>query len=97
MSYKQYLNVIIDSYEPYSKNEVKKTINKYIKGHFNKTNQPIADEETHPLSGCSWKFLCRCAIRGDFKGRMRSKLNEESKRTREKLGLTLEEARRIYG
>ena len=53
MTYKQYLNVIIDSYEPYSKNEVKKTINKYIKGHFNKTAQPIADEDTHPLSGCS--------------------------------------------
>ncbi len=97
LTWQQYLNVIIDSYEHDSKNEVKKTINKYIKSHFKKSKQKINQEELNPISGVSWQWLCRVAIRGDFKGRQHSATNANATKQREKLGITLEEAIKIYG
>jgi predicted phosphoadenosine phosphosulfate sulfurtransferase len=96
LTWKEYLNVIIDSYDIDSQNEVKKTINGYIKNHQNKTKQKIDDEISHPISGVSWKLLCTIAIRGDFKGRQSNTLNLQGERTREKLGITLEEAIKLY-
>lgn len=96
MSYKDYLNVIIDSYDHDSKITLKKQINMYINLHRKKTTQPIADEEDHPLSGVSWKFICRVAIRGDFKGRQSSMLNTLATNRRNKLGITEAEAKRLF-
>lgn len=96
LTYKEYLNVIIDSYSSKPKNDVKKTINGYINQHKQKTKQNIPDEESHPLSGLSWEFLCRVAIRGDFKGRQNSQLITRAKIKREKLGLSQKDAENIY-
>lgn len=96
MKWSEYLNVVIDSYDHDSKNEVKKNINKYINQHRNKTSQPINEEESHPISGLSWKFLCTIAIRGDFKGRQGNILNNHATKQREKLGISLEEAIKLY-
>ncbi len=37
--------------------------------HKGQTGDPIPEDEPHPLSGLSWKFLATIAGRGDFKGR----------------------------
>ncbi len=92
LTYEKYLHVIIDSYEDKSKNDVKKSINEYIKAHKRKTKQPIKEEELHPLSGVSWKWLCSVSIRGDFKGRQRNAMNANAVKQQEKLGITLDEA-----
>ena len=34
-------------------------------------NQPIPDTDEHPLTGVSWKWLARIALRGDLKNRRR--------------------------
>jgi len=96
LTYQQYIEVIIDSYDDDSKNEVKKKLNSYLKNHRKCTSQPIDDEETHPLSGVSWKWLCRVAIRGDFKGRQSNTLKLNATKAREKLGLTQAEAEKLY-
>ena len=41
-------------------------------------------------------LLCTVAIRGDFKGRMSNVLTTEATKAREKLGITLDEAIKIY-
>ena len=96
LTYKEYTSVVLDSYNLQAKNEVKKSINGYINLHKNKTSQKIPLEESHPLSGLSWKFICRVAMRGDFKSRQSSQLNTLAKSRREKLGITQEEAEKIY-
>ncbi len=96
LSYKEYLNVIIDSYDHDAKNTLKKNINMYINLHRKKTSQSIPEEEAHPLSGVSWKFLCRVAIRGDFKGRQSNNLTPLAVKRREQLGITEKEAKRLY-
>lgn len=96
ISYKEYLNVIIDSYDHDSKNTLKRNINQYINLHKKKTSQSIPAEDPHPLSGVSWKFLCRVAIRGDFKGRQSNNLTPLAVRRREQLGITEAEAIKVY-
>jgi predicted phosphoadenosine phosphosulfate sulfurtransferase len=96
LTWQEYLNVIIDSYDYDAKNEVKKTINSYLNAHKKKTKQNINDAEHHPISGVSWKWLCTVATRGDFKGRQSGAMNTNAIKEREKKGITLEEAIKIY-
>lgn len=37
--------------------------------HYRKTLDPILVKSPHPISGISWNYLLRIAMRGDFKGR----------------------------
>jgi predicted phosphoadenosine phosphosulfate sulfurtransferase len=97
LSYKEYLHVLLDSYGLKHRNQVKNNINKYIKQHYNKTNDMIQDNEPHPLTGMSWRFCCRCAMRGDFKGRQADYLTAQSNKELKKLDMTLEEARKRFG
>lgn len=96
LTWKDYLSVIIDSYDHDSKNEVKQTVNGYIKNHQKKTKQKIDEETPHPISGVSWQWLCTVAVRGDFKGRQSNVLNVQALKTREKLGISIQEAEKIF-
>ena len=96
MEWSEYINVILDSYDHDAKNSVKRSLNQYMKLHKNRTSMPIPKEEPHPISGVSWKWLCKVAVRGDMKGRQSNTLNNESVKQRERLGITLEEAKRQY-
>ena len=98
LTYQEYTKVILDSYSPKYKNEVKQTLNNYIKNyHFNKTRDEIEDSEPHPITGMSWEFLCRCTMRGDFKGRQINALFNAAVKKRDKMGITMEEAIHRYG
>lgn len=95
-TYKDYIKVIIASYDADSQKEVKRVINKYIKAHKKETSMPIPETEYHPITGCAWKFLVQVAKRGDFKGRQASNLVAQAMITREKLGLSLEQAKELF-
>lgn len=69
MTWKQYLEAVLDTYPPQWRDAVKKNVNVCIKEHFNKTNDPIPEDKPHQASGCSYKYMCQVALRGDFKGR----------------------------
>lgn len=96
LTWKEYLQVVLDSYDHDSKIAVRKRINSYIAMHKKKTKNHISEEEPHPVSGVSWQWLCRIAMRGDFKGRQSNALNLQSAKARKSLGITLEEAIRLY-
>lgn len=96
MTYQQYCDVVLDSYDYDWRVLVQQAIEGYKTTHFNKTSNPIEDETPHPISGLSWKFLCDIAIRGDFKGRQGTKLNSLGMNRCKELGITLEEAKKLY-
>jgi len=96
LTWQEYLSVILDSYDHDSKNEVKQTINGYIRNHQKKTTQKIDEEIPHPISGVSWQWLCSVSIRGDFKGRQSNTLSLQGEKTRNKLGISLQEAEKIF-
>lgn len=96
MNWSDYIKIIVDSYDHDSKKDVQDTINKYIQGHFKKSKLKIDEETPNPISGISWKWLCTIAIRGDFKGRQGGMMNTQAAKEREKLGITLEEAIKLY-
>ena len=96
ITFRQYLKVILESYSAKPRNDVKKTINQYIRYHKSKTSQPLPEDEPHPVSGASWQFLCRVTMRGDFKGRQTSSLTALAQNQRKKLGISEKEANQIY-
>lgn len=98
LTWQEYCKLVLETYtEPEYRNMVANNINDQIRLHFRKTDDPIRDAEPHPLSGCSWKFLAKLAIKGDFKGRQRQQMISEGEKTLKKLGITLEQAQSIYG
>lgn len=98
MTWKEYMEMLIENYtEPEIKNELKRNINQCIQEHYNKTNDKLLDEESHPLTGVSYKFLARVAAKGDFKGRNRGRVTAEAQKVRAKTGMTLEEAIEKHG
>lgn len=96
ITYREFLDIILDSYDNVTKQKVKRTINGYLKKHINTTTMPIDDEETHPVTGVSWKLMCLIAKKGDFKGRQKTRIDGEALKQRDRLGITLEEARIKY-
>jgi len=97
ISYKQYLSVILDSYGRDAKNEVMRRINGYIRLHKKRSRLAIPEETADVNSGVSWQWLCKIALRGDFKGRQSNVLNTEAQKQRAKLGITEAEAKIRYG
>lgn len=77
-TWREYFDVLMTGYEEPYKSIVQRGINSSIKLHYRDTIDEIPDDMPHPKTGCSWKFLSDCAVRGDFKGRkaevMRSKI-----------------------
>lgn len=96
-TWRQYFDIIISSYDPEYQNLIKKSVNSLIGQHYKKTDDPIGDEEPHPLSGASWRFFCKIAQKGDFKGRQKQNMVGEGMKVLDKMGITLEEAKRKYG
>lgn len=96
ITWEKYLEVVVDSYAE-EKKVVQSNIAAYARMHKSKTNHPILDEQNNPLTGVSYQSLCRIAIRGDFKGRQSSMFDAFAKKERDKLGITIEEAKKTYG
>lgn len=98
MTWQNYCHMVLETYtEPEYRNMVANNINDQIRLHYRKTDDPIRDEDPHPLSGCSWRFLAKLAIKGDFKGRQRQQMISEGEKALKRLGLTLEQAQQLYG
>lgn len=98
LTWKEYANLVIDTYaEPEYRDLIRENINGLIRLHYSKTDDPILEEGAHPVSGCSWKFLCKIAVKGDFKGRQSGSMTQEADGALKKLGITLEEAKIRFG
>lgn len=98
LSWEQYAKLLVGNYtEAQTRSEVQGRITGLIAEHTNKTDDPIPDEEAHPLSGCSWRYLAKVAIKGDFKDRSGRSMMNQAILTRQKKGMTLEEAIAKHG
>jgi predicted phosphoadenosine phosphosulfate sulfurtransferase len=69
LSWKEYLKYIVDTYSGKEKKYVIENINRYIKLHQHRSKYSIDDTEASPLTGISYRWLCKIAHKGDFKGR----------------------------
>lgn len=98
LTWREYAQMVIETYsEPEYRDLIRENMNSLIKLHYSKTDDPLHDSEPHPVSGCSWKFLAKVAIKGDFKGRQAGSMTTEADRSLKRLGITLEEAREKFG
>lgn len=97
-NYKKWAEIILESYDIVDSNNVKQNLNTIIKRHKDKTDDDIPDENPHPLTGTSWAFICKLAIKGDFKGRTAPTLEGNAITAQKKLGIkSFDEAVNIYG
>lgn len=60
----------IDKWAPDMRPIVESKVRFYVQYHYRRTNDPIIDV-AHPLTGISWPWLVKVAVRGDLKERMR--------------------------
>jgi predicted phosphoadenosine phosphosulfate sulfurtransferase len=95
-TWKEYLQEVLKLYSVEDQVEITKAINSCIRLHNKKSKAEIPDSDPDLISGCSWKFLCKMALRGDFKGRVQQGMQMEGDKQRKRAGITWEEAVRRY-
>ena len=99
MTWEEYTKGILKQMPIHTKKLVAKSMNKIITWHQNQTNHKIEDAEIDscPLTGISWEFLARIAIRGDTKERNLQKVPQMSMKARKRAGITRDQAVARYG
>jgi predicted phosphoadenosine phosphosulfate sulfurtransferase len=99
VKWSEYTIAVLNNMSPQTRKLVKKSMNKIVTWHKNQTDYPIAESEKEscPLTGISWEFLARIAIRGDTKERNLQKVTILSQKAREREGLTRDEAVNRFG
>jgi predicted phosphoadenosine phosphosulfate sulfurtransferase len=95
LSWKEYLKYIVDTYSGKEKNYVIENINGYITYHKERSKVSIDDTEASALTGISYRWLCKIAHKGDFKGRQ--KPDTERTAAMKKENITQDEAVLKYG
>lgn len=99
VKWSEYTRALISKMSPKYQKLVKKSIAKIVRWHTNQTDFPIAESNADacPLTGISWEFLAKIAIRGDWKGRNLQKVPTLSRQARDRAGLTRDEAVNKFG
>lgn len=99
VKWSEYTVALLNKMNPKNRALVKKSMHKIITWHKNQTEYPLAenDKDACPLTGISWEFLARIAIRGDSKSRNLQKVTALSGRARKRAGLTRDEAVNKFG
>lgn len=93
----QHIRNVLETYAGKHRKAVQDNINACLSRHKRLTDDAVPNEEAHPVSGISWRFLAQMAVRGDFKGRISQNMAQNAQATQIKLGLTQEEAVAKYG
>lgn len=96
-SWEAHIQSVLEQFSGADRKQVTETVNRAIRHHKKQTHDPIPEENPHPLTGVSWKFLSKIVTRGDFKGRVIQNLSNEASAELRKMGITQEEAKRLYG
>ncbi len=88
---------VLDYTDEAIRKKVEGNIQALIRRHYRKTDDPIDDAIAHPVSGCSWRFLSKIAVKGDLKNRTQNKMLNEAMNRCKQLGITTDEAKELYG
>ena len=98
LTWREYLNMIYDTYPSEFQPTVRENVERLVARHADKTDDPVPAEDSHPLTGLSWKLLCKIAAKGDFKGRTSQRIENEAIKVQQKLGIgSYANALAIYG
>lgn len=97
VTWRQHVQNIVDTFDGKHKKQVEAALNAALRHHKNKTNMPIPEDQSHPVSGLSWAFLVKMATRGDFKGRILQQLASQAQGAQNKMGMTAKEAKAKFG
>lgn len=98
LTWREYTELSIDE-EPSEeiRTHIKGVITRLVRNHFKKTDDAISDDTPHPITGCSWRAFAQIAVKKDLKGRTSGNIARGADGTRQKLGITYEEALKRYG
>jgi predicted phosphoadenosine phosphosulfate sulfurtransferase len=97
MTWKDYLHVVLQSYNPTEYELIIKQVNENIALHYRKSILPLEDEDPDPISGASWYFYCKVALKGDFKMRWLGNINNNAPRSKRAKGISFDEIVNLYG
>lgn len=67
-SWQDYIAQLVARWRQPERRQVARSVRRLINEHYHKTSQPVL-EAAHPLTGVSWPYLAKIALRGDLKGR----------------------------
>lgn len=95
LTWKEYLSYIVDTYSGKEKKFVIENINRYITLHKERAKDSIADIDANPLTGISYRWLCKIAHKGDFKGRQLP--DNERAAAMKRLDINQDDAVTLYG
>lgn len=84
MNWKQYTFMLAGNYSLKDRKRLTQEVNRLIKLHQKVSTLDLADELSDPVSGFSWKFICKLVMRGDYKGRIAQAMQQEGEKTRRK-------------
>jgi predicted phosphoadenosine phosphosulfate sulfurtransferase len=96
-SWRQHVQNVLDTYSGKEKTQVSQVLNAQIRRHRSLTDDPIPENQAHPYTGLSWRFLSKLVTRGDFKGRISQKIVQEANSAQHAYGITQQEAEMRYG
>ena len=96
-TWKEYTKMVIDTWDGKTKIKLQKHLNAQIRAHKAKTYLDIEEEQANILSGLSWKFLCKLALKGDLKDRTAGNLQDFAIKEQEKKSLSQLEAAKLFG
>ena len=99
MPWKQYAQILLNDMPIKTRKMISTNMNKIIKWHSYQTDHIITDEDKDscPLTGISWEFLARIAIRGDVKERYLQLCPNMAKKARKRAKMTRDESVLKYG
>jgi predicted phosphoadenosine phosphosulfate sulfurtransferase len=69
VAWPDFLKGYLSKWGPKQRKMISTRLAEEINRHFSKTNDPILGKVAHPVTGLSWKFLLKIAMRGDLKKR----------------------------
>lgn len=85
-TWQEMIPIYLARHAPESRLIIAKRIRADIALHKSKTSDPILDVTAHAVTGMSWKYLARIAMRGDLKKRTQPKLGRDAPVTEEEEG-----------
>jgi len=91
MDWRDMFYVAVEKWNPKQKQALLEGAASLIDSHTRRTTRPVPDAASDPLTGLSWKQIAKQALRGDFKNRLKSTLNNKGEAVSRKLGLSLDE------
>jgi predicted phosphoadenosine phosphosulfate sulfurtransferase len=91
LTWREWTFRVIDLYKEPWRSYVATAVKGAIEMHQRKTQRPIDDSVSDPMSGVSWRWLAQIALKGDFKGRKTGGLLNQATNEQKRRGMTLEQ------